>query len=86
LPLQNEHVTNTKELEQHPVTLIVAPDHDKKARGTMIISEDKNFDIEKKRYTHYSFTYINRIFISNVTEGYTYSRLKPTELLKRLLS
>ena len=85
LPIQNEYASNTKELEEHPVTLIVAPDHDKKARGTMIVSDDNNFDIEGKRYSHYSFTYIDGMFRSNIIEGYTYEKLKPTELLKEII-
>eukprot|EP00826_Nyctotherus_ovalis_P062056 TRINITY_DN890_c0_g3_i1.p1 TRINITY_DN890_c0_g3~~TRINITY_DN890_c0_g3_i1.p1 ORF type:complete len:1399 (-),score=444.07 TRINITY_DN890_c0_g3_i1:150-4346(-) len=84
LPVQNEEVLNTKELLEHPVTLIVAPDHEKKAKGTMVVSEDKNFDIKNKKYNHYSFTYIHGMFRSNMIEGYTYDTLKDTELFKEI--
>eukprot|EP01022_Parablepharisma_sp_SALTPOND_P000401 TRINITY_DN1019_c0_g1_i1.p1 TRINITY_DN1019_c0_g1~~TRINITY_DN1019_c0_g1_i1.p1 ORF type:complete len:1852 (+),score=180.84 TRINITY_DN1019_c0_g1_i1:3096-8651(+) len=84
-PVQNGAVKNTKELTDAPATLIIAPDHEGKARGTMLVARDIEFELVKQYYNHYSFTFANGIFRINLIEGYYNPMEAPIDFFKEIV-
>jgi len=70
IPIQNGNVGNTNNLINQTATILIAPDHNGKARGTMLVARDIEFETEKQIYNHYSFTYAPNIFRVNIIEGH----------------
>jgi alpha-glucosidase (family GH31 glycosyl hydrolase) len=68
-------IENTKDLELIPVQIVVAPDHEGKAVGSMIVDSEGIYpypDPESNTYRHYTFTYMNQIFRINKLAGFSF--------------
>lgn len=68
-------VMNTKDLELIPAQIIVAPDHENKAVGSMIVDSEgirPYPDPTSNTYRHYTFTYMNQIFRINKLAGFDF--------------
>ncbi len=76
LPYQNASdlkVRNTEELQDIPMTLVVALDSFDRAEGRMVVDDGASADtIEKKKYRHYSFTFSNKTLKVNMLQGHNY--------------
>ena len=68
-------IENTKDLNLIPVLLIVAPDHEGRAVGSMVVDTEgirPYPDPKSNTYRHYTFTYMNQIFRANKLAGFEF--------------
>ena len=73
--VRDAKIMNVKDLEKIPAQIIIAPDHEGKAIGTMIVDSEgirPHPDPRSHTYRHYTFTYMNQIFRINKLTGYDF--------------
>lgn len=73
--VREANIANTVDLEKIPAQIIVAPDHNGKAIGTMVVDTEgirPYPDPESHTYRHYTFTYMNQIFRINKLAGFDF--------------
>lgn len=80
-------ITNVGGLESVPMTLIIAVDHEGKAKGRMVVDDGISKDtIQNKDYRHYKFIYTNKLLKVSLLEGYNSSVLEnyPFEYVSKI--
>jgi len=73
--VRDARIMNTVDLTRIPARLIVAPDHQDKAIGSMIVDTEgirPHPDPRSQTYRHYTFTYMNQIFRINKLAGFDF--------------
>ena len=83
-PVTIHNVRSTKDLEQMGISIIVAPDAEQKADGTMIADDGESIPRWGDYYRHYNFVYSKGIFKINLLGGFYYDQTFPYEMFSEL--